>query len=81
MNSQQTPRGGPDGQSQPRPEPAPFDFRSPRFVMDARALQRLTGCTLVLCRQELFIAEGDALEAWQVLVGHPAAGMLPIFMH
>lgn len=66
MDSQHTPRR-PDGQSQARPEPAPFDFRSPRFVMDARALQRLTGCPLALCRQELFIAEGDALEAYQSL--------------
>ena len=37
--------------------------------MDARALVRLTGCTLDLCRQELFIAEGDAAEACEVLRG------------
>ena len=37
--------------------------------MDALALARLTGCTLELCRQELFIAEGDAAEACEVLRG------------
>ena len=46
-----------------------LDFRSRRFAVDARALVRLTGCTLDLCRQELFIAEGDAAEACEVLRG------------
>lgn len=59
----------------------PLDFRSPQFVDSAQALQRLTGCPLAQCRQELFIAEGDAVEAWQVLVGDPAAGMLPVLAH
>ena len=44
-----------------------LDFRSKRFAVDARALVRLTGRTLDLCRQELFIAEGDAAEACEVL--------------
>ena len=46
-----------------------LDFRSRRFAVDALALARLTGCTLELCRQELFIAEGDAAEACAVLRG------------
>ena len=44
-----------------------WDFRSPRFRDQALALARMTGCTLALCRQELFIAEGDAVEAYMVL--------------
>ena len=65
---------GPDLNPQPPPAQAPpFDFRSPQFALTALALQRLTGCSLVRCRQELFIAEGDAVEAWQVLVGRPVA--------
>jgi hypothetical protein len=48
-------------------EDAPWDFRSPRFRDQAVALVRMTGCPLVLCRQELFIAEGDAVEAYMVL--------------
>ena len=54
----------------PRPshDPPQLDFRSVRFAHGAFALQRLTGRSLLLCRQELFIAEGDALEAWQCLV-------------
>ena len=46
---------------------APFDFRSRRFIVDALALARLTHRPLDLCRQELFIAEGDAAEACMVL--------------
>lgn len=46
-----------------------FDFRLKRFAVDAQALTRLTGCPLELCRQELFIAEGDAAEACEVLWG------------
>lgn len=44
-----------------------MDFRSARFRDQAGALARMTGCPLVLCRQELFIAEGDAVEAFLVL--------------
>jgi hypothetical protein len=46
---------------------AAWDFRSPRFRDQALALARVTGLPLVLCRQELFIAEGDAVEACRVL--------------
>lgn len=44
-----------------------WDFRSQRFRDQAQALARMTGLPLVLCRQELFIAEGDAVEAYMVL--------------
>ncbi len=47
----------------------PLDFRSQRFAVDALALVRLTGKPLDVCRQELFIAEGDACEACMVLLG------------
>ena len=47
--------------------PAGWDFRSVRFRDQAKALARMTGCPLALCRQELFIAEGDAVEAYMVL--------------
>ncbi len=46
---------------------ATWDFRSPQFRDQALALMRMTGCPLVVCRQELFIAEGDAVEAYMVL--------------
>lgn len=45
-----------------------FDFRSLRFGADAHTLVRTTGCSLVLCRQELFIAQGDMAMAHQVLI-------------
>lgn len=50
-------------------ETPPLDFRSKRFAADALALAQLTGQPLDLCRQELFIAEGDAAEAFLVLLG------------
>lgn len=56
---------------------AGWDFRSPRFRDQAQALARMTGLPLALCRQELFIAEGDAVEAYMVLEERhrsPAAG-------
>lgn len=46
-----------------------MDFRSERFAVDALALVRITGQPLDVCRQELFIAEGDAAEACLVLLG------------
>ena len=46
---------------------AGWDFRSQRFRDQAQALARMTGLPLDLCRQELFIAEGDAVEAYMVL--------------
>lgn len=57
-----------------------WDFRSPRFRDQAQALARMTGLPLVLCRQELFIAEGDAVEAYMVLEERhrmPPAGQSP----
>lgn len=44
-----------------------WDFRSTRFRDQALALARMTGRPLQACRQELFIAEGDAVEAYMVL--------------
>lgn len=46
----------------------PFDFRSVRFCTDALTLARATGQTLQSCRQELFIAEGDMVMAYEMLV-------------
>ncbi len=45
-----------------------FDFRSQRFGSDALTLARATGCSLVRCRQELFIAEGDMALAFTLLL-------------
>lgn len=45
----------------------PFDFRSGRFCDDARTLARATGLDLEKCRQELFIAEGDVVLAYELL--------------
>lgn len=50
-----------------------LDFRSQRFRAYANALARMTGCPLVACREELFIAEGDAAEAYMVLLEKPCA--------
>lgn len=44
-----------------------FDFRSQRFCEEANALVQMTGRSLVMCRQELFLAEGDVLQAQAVL--------------
>ncbi len=67
----------------PRPShgPVQLDFRSAHFAHGAFALQRLTGRSLLLCRQELFIAEGNVVEAWHVLVGGPAADSPRVVMH
>ena len=45
-----------------------MDFRSERFAVDALALARLSGQPLEVCRQELYIAEGNAAEALMVLL-------------
>jgi len=45
-----------------------FDFRSHRFGAAAHTLARVTGRNLVLCRQELFVAQGDMAMAYDVLV-------------
>ena len=49
-------------------EIAPFDFRSRHFDVDARTLARVTGYSLVACRQQLFMAEGDMVLAHELLV-------------
>lgn len=61
--------------------PEPFDFRSRRFCDDAQALQEETGCSLVLCRQELFIAEGDYLEARAMLLARAGAPLQRTGLH
>ncbi len=48
----------------------PMDFRSAAFCASALALVQSTGCALLLCRQELFIAEGDAEHAYMALITH-----------
>lgn len=59
-------------------ETEPFDFRSPRFAMDALTLARATGCSLADCRQELFMAEGDMALAFELLVaGYEAETVIP----
>lgn len=52
----------------PIAETPSFDFRAPRFDVDARTLARVTGCSLVACRQQLFMAEGDMGLAHMLLV-------------
>lgn len=49
------------------------DFRSQAFSDAAQALMQSTGCTLQLCRQELFIAEGDAENSYLALIAHNSA--------
>jgi len=49
--------------------PQTFDFRSKQFGDDAGALMCASGCAHDLCRQELFIAEGNYEEALAVLIG------------
>ena len=58
----------------------PWDFRSEEFRAAALILVQTTGCSLMLCRQELFIAEGDMEQAHAVLVGATAvaAGREPL---
>ena len=50
-------------------ETLPLDFRSKQFSDAARALEQMTGCSNTLCRQQLFISEGDVVEAYTVLLG------------
>jgi hypothetical protein len=55
-----------------------FDFRSSPFCADAQALARATGRCLETCRQELFIAEGDMVLAYQLLTaGYEAEPVFP----
>ena len=48
----------------------PLDFRSSAFRDAAHALVQSTGCTLLLCRQALFMAEGAAEDAHVVLLAY-----------
>ncbi len=58
----------------------PFDFRSSRFCADALSLARTTGRSLAACRQELFIAEGDMVQAFEWLVsGYEGPVNGPVF--
>lgn len=49
-----------------------MDFRSQAFSDAALMLVQTTGCSLMLCRQELFIAETDMEQAYEVLVARKA---------
>ena len=51
----------------------PMDFRSPVFRATAHYLVQCTGCALLLCRQELFMAEGDAEHAYMALIATRSA--------
>ena len=50
-----------------------MDFRSQAFSDAALLLVQTTGCSLMVCRQELFIAETDMEQAYEVLVARRAA--------
>lgn len=51
----------------------PLDFRSQAFHDAAVILAQTTGCSLMLCRQELFIAEGDIVQAGAGLLARKTA--------
>lgn len=57
------------------------DFRSQAFKDVAQALVQSTGCTLLLCRQELFIADGDAHDAYLALAAHKSAAACRQILH
>lgn len=59
----------------------PFDFRSPLFRDTALMLVQTTGCSLVLCRQELFIAEGDTELAYGALMARRASADVEQLAH
>ena len=58
-----------------------LDFRSQAFKDAAQALVQSTGCTLLLCRQELFIAEGDAENCYLALLAHKSAAVCRQVVH
>ena len=60
-----------------------FDFRSQRFRDDARRLVMTTGHCLDMCRQALFITEGDVEEARLSLLvaAYAPAGGLGFVLH
>ena len=59
----------------------PLDFRSQAFNDTALLLMQSTGCTLLLCRQELFIAEGDAENCYLALLAHKSAAVCRQVVH
>jgi len=59
----------------------PLDFRSRAFNDTALALMQSTGCTLLLCRQELFIAEGDAENSYLALLAQKSAAACRQILH
>jgi hypothetical protein len=59
----------------------PPDFRSPAFRDAAHDLVQSTGCTLVLCRQELFMAEGNAEDAYEALMTYKSCGSYIPLLH
>ena len=44
-------------------------------------LVQITSCSLVLCRQELFIAEGDREQAFAALMAHKAVAAVDTALH
>ena len=59
----------------------PPNFRSHEFRDAALALVQITGCTLALCRQELFSAEGDMDHAYAALLERKAGAVTPQVLH
>ena len=59
----------------------PLDFRSQGFCEAAVILVQWTGCSLMLCRQELFIAEGDMEQAYATLLARKAAATANRSLH
>ena len=59
----------------------PLDFRSQAFRNAALMLVQTTRCSLVLCRQELFIAEGDMAQARAALLARAAIAVADPILH
>jgi hypothetical protein len=59
----------------------PPDFRSAAFRDAAHELVQSTGCALVLCRQELFMAEGNAEDAYLALMTYKFSGAYVPLLH
>lgn len=59
----------------------PPDFRSAAFRDAAHDLVQSTGCALVLCRQELFMAEGNAEDAYVALMTYKSSGAYVPLLH
>lgn len=58
-----------------------MDFRSQAFRDAALMLVQTTGCSLMLCRQELFIAEADMEQAYEALVARKACEAAELRSH